>query len=225
VDKNPVYAGQLRVQSIPTVYAFVDGRPVDGFMGALPDSQIKAFMDKLLSAAPLSQVDELLAMAKESLDLGDLGGAAQAYAQVLQEEPDNLTAIGGLARCYLTGGDTERAEEVVAMAPPGARNADLDSVRAALALAASAPSDTSGAEGRLARDPSDHAARFDLAKALAGKGQLQAASDHLLEILTADRDWNEGAAKAELLKIFEAAGPTSDVAKHGRRKMAAILFA
>src|SRR5262249_5065649 len=119
VDKNPVYSGQLRVQSIPTVYAFVDGRPVDGFMGALPDSQIKSFMDKLLASAPANEVDELLAMAKESLDLGDIGGAAQAYAEVLQSEPDNLAAIGGLARCYLTGGDTERAAEVAAMAPAG----------------------------------------------------------------------------------------------------------
>jgi len=224
VDKNPVYSGQLRVQSIPTVYAFVDGKPVDGFMGALPDSQIKAFMDKLLAAAPASEVDELLAMAKESLDLGDLGGAAQAYAEVLQGEPDNLAAIGGLARCYLSGGDTERAAEVAALAPAGAKNADLESVRAALALAAAAPSDTVDAERRLAADAGDHAARLELAMALAGKGKLQAAADHLFTILAADREWNEGAAKAELLKIFEAAGPMSDVARLGRKKMAAILF-
>ena len=225
VDKNPVYAGQLRVQSIPTVYAFADGKPVDGFMGAVPDSQIKAFMEKLLADGPLSEVDELLAMGKESLDLGDAGGAAQAYAQALQLEPDNLAAIGGLARCYLAGGDNERAEEVAAMAPPNAKNADLESVRAALALAAAAPSDTAGSEKRLAADPNDHEARLELAKALAGKGKLQDAADHLLTILERDRDWQEGAAKTELLKIFEAAGPTSDVAKLGRRKMASILFA
>jgi putative thioredoxin len=224
IDKNPVYAGQLRVQSIPTVYAFSGGKPVDGFMGALPDSQIKAFMDKLIGSAPGSEVDELLAMAKESLDLGDTGGAAQAFAQALQLEPDNLAAIGGLARCYLAGGDLERAGEVVEMAPPGAKNADLESVRAALALAAAAPSDTSDAERRLARDPDDHEARLDLAMALAGKGKLQAAADHLLTLLARDRAWREGAARAELLKIFEAAGPTSDVAKQGRKKMAAILF-
>ncbi len=225
VDKNPVYAGQLRVQSIPTVYAFVGGKPVDGFMGALPDSQIKAFMDKLLADAPLSEIDELLLMAKESLDLGDVGVAAQAYAQVLQKEPDNLTAIGGLARCYLAGGDNERATEVAELAPPGAKNADLESVRAALALAAAAPSDTAEADRRLAADPNDHEARLELAQALAGKGNLQAAADHLLTILAQDRDWNEGAAKAELLKVFEAAGPTSDVAKQGRKRMASILFA
>jgi len=224
VDKNPVYAGQLRVQSIPTVYAFADGRPVDAFMGAVPASEIKAFMDKLLAGAPPSETDELLAFAKESLDMHDPGAAAQAYAQVLQAEPDNLAAIGGLARCYLMGGDNERAAEVVAMAPPGAKNVDLDSVRAALALAAAAPSDTSEAEQRLTADPADHAARLELAMALAGKGQLQEAADHLLSILSADRDWNDGAAKAELLKIFEAAGPMSEVARLGRKKMAAILF-
>ena len=224
VDKNPAYAGQLRVQSIPTVYAFADGKPVDVFMGAVPDSKIKAFMDKLLAGAPLSEIDELLAMAKESLDLGDLGGAGQAYAQALQHEPENLAGIGGLARCYLAGGDAERAAEVAAMAPVGAKNADLESVRAALSLAAAAPSDTSEAEQRLAADPDDHEARLDLAKALAGKGKLQEASDHLLTILARDRDWREGAARSELLTVFEAAGPTSDVAKQGRRKMATILF-
>jgi putative thioredoxin len=224
VDKNPVYAGQLRVQSIPTVYAFVDGKPVDGFMGALPDSQVKAFVDKQLGAAPPSEVDELLAMGKESMDLGDMGGAAQAYAQALQLEPENLFAIGGLARCYLADGDLERATEIAAMAPPGAKNPDLESVRAALALAAEAPSDTAEAEKRLAADANDHEARLELAKALAGKGDLQAACDQLLDLLARDRDWNEGAARTELLKVFEAAGPVSDVAKQGRRRMASILF-
>ncbi|MDB5481213.1 MAG: thioredoxin [Caulobacteraceae bacterium] len=224
VDKNPVYAGQLRVQSIPTVYAFSQGRPVDAFMGALPPSEIKAFMDKLLVGAPPSETEELLAFAKESLDLHDPGAAAQAYAQVLQAEPDNLAAIGGLARCYLASGDNERAAEVAAMAPPGAKNADLDSVRAALALAAAAPSDTTDAERRLTADADDHEARLELAMAQAGKGKLQDAADHLLTILTRDRDWKEGAAKAELLKIFEAAGPMSDVARQGRKKLASILF-
>src|SRR5579872_304256 len=144
IAKNPVFAGQLRVQSIPTVYAFVDGRPADGFMGAVPESQVKAFIDRLVQAGggAGSEIDDLLAMAKESLELGDTGGAAQAYAQALQAEPENLTAIGGLARCYLTGGDTERAAEVAAMAPADAKNADLESVRAALALAESAPTET-----------------------------------------------------------------------------------
>lgn len=224
VDKNPVYAGQLRVQSIPTVYAIANGKIVDNFTGALPDSQVKSFVDRLIGGTPPSEVEELLAMGKDSLDLGDIGGAAQAYAQALEFEPDNLAAIGGLARCYLLGGDHERAAEVAALAPAGAKNADLESVRAALALAAAAPSDTADAENRLAADADDHEARLELARALAGKGDLQGASDQLLDLLRRDRDWNEGAARAELLKVFEAAGPTSDVAKQGRRKMASILF-
>jgi putative thioredoxin len=224
IDKNPVFAGQLRVQSVPTVYAFSGGRPVDGFMGAVPESQLKAFMDKLIGAAPLSEAEELLAFAKEAQEAGDMAGAAQAFAEVLQAEPDNLTAIGGLARCYLAGGDVERAREVADMAPAGAKNADLESVRAALTLAASAPAETSGAETRLAADPDDHQARLDLAKALAGKGKLQAAADHLLDLLARDREWNDGAAKKELLTVFEAAGPASEIARLGRKKMAAILF-
>jgi putative thioredoxin len=223
IDRNPVFAGQLRVQSIPTVYAFSQGRPVDGFMGAVPESQIKAFIDKL-AGPQVSEADELLAIAREALEAGDTAGAAQAYGELLQIEPDNLAAIGGLARCYLTAGDVERAREVADMAPAGAKNADLESVRAALALAQSAPTETFDAERRLNADPGDHQARLELAKALAGRGQLQAAADHLLEILRRDRDWNDGAARSELLTIFEAAGPASDVAKQGRRKMASILF-
>jgi putative thioredoxin len=226
IDRNPVYAGQLRVQSIPTVYAFVDGRPVDGFMGAVPESQIKAFIDRLAQAGggAGSEIDELLAVAKEALELGDTGGAAQAYAQVLQVEPDNLAAIGGLARCYLAGGDVERAAEVAAMAPADVKNADLESVRAALALAEAAPSETAEFEARLARDADDHDARLELAKALAGRGQLKEASDQLFAIIERDRDWNDGAARKQLLTVFEAAGFGSDVAKQGRRRLSALLF-
>ena len=224
IDKNPSFAGQLRVQSVPTVYAFVDGKPVDGFQGAVPESQVKTFVDRLSAAAPASEIDEFLAMAKESLDVGDVGGAAQGFAQALQLDPDNLVAIGGLARCYLVGDDLERAAEVAAMAPAGARNADLESVRAALILAAAAPSDTAQAEARLKADPGDHEARLDLAKALAAKGKFDGAADHLLDLIERDRDWNDGAARAQLLTVFEAAGPMSDVAKQGRRRLSSILF-
>jgi len=226
IDKHPVFAGQLRVQSIPTVYAFVDGRPADGFMGAVPESQIKTFVDRLIQAGggAASEIDELLAMAKESLDLGDTGGAAQAYAQALQAEPDNLAAIGGLARCYLAGGDIERAAEVAAMAPPDARNADLESVRAALALAEGAPAETGEFEQRIAGDPNDHEARIELAKALAARGQFMDAADQLLASIERDREWNEAAARKQLLTVFEAAGHGSDVAKHGRRRLSSILF-
>ena len=227
IDKHPVYAGQLRVQSIPTVYAFVDGRPVDGFQGAVPESQIKAFIDRLVAKAGgpgVSETDDLLSLAKESIELGDLGGAAQAYAQVLQLEPENLTAIGGLARCYLDGGDLERASEVVAMAPAGAKNAEIESVRAALALALAAPSETAEFETRLAANADDHAARLELAKALAGSGDFGGAIDQLLVIIEKDRDWNEEAARKQLLVVFEAAGLMSDVTKAGRKRLSTILF-
>ena len=225
VDKNPVFAGQLRVQSIPTVYAFVDGKPVDAFIGAKPESELKSFVDKLLAFAPASETDEILAYAKEALDAGDTGGAAQAYAEALQVEPENLVAIGGLARCYLAGGDLERAGEVAAMAPANAKNADLESVRAALALAAAAPADASGAEAKIATNPDDHEARFDYAKSLAAGGKLREAADQLLDLIARDREWNDGAARAQLLTVFEAAGPMSDVAKQGRKRLSSILFA
>ena len=224
IDRNPVFAGQLRVQSVPTVYAFSGGKPVDGFMGAVPESQLKAFIDRLIGPGGNSEIDELLALARESLDLGDIGGAAQAFAQVMQAEPENLAAIGGLARCYLAGGDPERAGEIADMAPADAKNADLESVRAALALAAAAPSETSEFERRLASNADDHEARFELAKALAGKGALSDAIDQLLDLIGRDRDWNEGAARSQLLTVFEAAGQTSDLTRQGRRRLSAILF-
>ena len=224
IDRNPVFAGQLRVQSVPTVYAFSGGKPVDGFMGAVPESQLKAFIDRLIGPAGQSETDELLALARESLELGDIGGAAQAFAQVMQLEPENLAAIGGLARCYLAGGDPERAAEIAAMAPADARNADLESVRAALLLAAAAPSETAEFERRLASNADDHEARFELAKALAGKGALSEAVDQLLELIARDRDWNEGAARSQLLTVFEASGQTSDLTRQGRRRLSSILF-
>ncbi len=226
IDKNPAYAGQLRVQSIPAVFAFVDGRPVDGFMGALPDSQVKDFVAKIakLGGGGVSPVDELLAMAKESLELGDMGGAAQAYAQVLQADPANVRALGGMAKVYLAAGDHDRAREFLDLAPPGARDADLDSVRAALTLADEAPSETDAFEARLTANPNDHEARFEIAKALAGRGRHEEAVDHLLYIVDKDREWNDGAARKQALIIFEAAGHSSEVARHGRRKLSAILF-
>ena len=224
IDKNPAFAEQLRVQSIPAVFAFFGGRPVDGFMGALPDSQVKAFVDKLAAMAPADGVGEMLDMAKAALEAGDLPLAAQGFAQVLQAEPDNVKALGGLARCYMTGGEPDRAREILDMAPADAKDADLDSVRAALNLAAEAPSDTSAFETRLAADPDDHEARLALAKALAGHGRMDAAADHLLQIIERDRNWNDDAARKQLLTIFEAAGPSSEVARSGRKRLSAILF-
>ena len=226
VDANPAYAGQLRVQSIPTVYAFVDGKPVDGFQGAVPESQLKAFIEKLSGGPGInSDVEQLLSLGAESLSLSDLGGAAQAYAQVLTLEPENETAIAGMARVYLADGDADQARQTLAMAAPDSKNADVISLRAQLSLASTAPTGEADAlQARLAADPSDHQARYDLSLAQAASGDFKGAVDSLLTIVAADREWNDQAARKQLLTIFEAAGPMSDVAKQGRRKLSALLF-
>lgn len=224
VDKNPAYAGQLRVQSIPTVYAFVNGQPVDGFQGALPESQVRQFVERLAGPPPVGAIDEVLALAKESVDLGDVGGAAQAYAQALQMDPTNVKAIGGLARIYVAQGDLEQAAEIAALAPADAKDPDLEAVRASLTLAEGATSETAPLEAAVAADPDDHQARFDLAGAYAGQGRHEEASSLLLDIIAADRTWNEEAARKQLLVVFEAAGLTSDVTKAGRRRLSSILF-
>ena len=163
VDANPAYAGQLRVQSIPTVYAFVNGQPVDGFQGAIPDSQIKAFIDKLTGGEGVNtDVEQLLSLGEESLGLSDLGGAAQAFAHVLTMEPDNQKAIAGMARVYLAEGDAEQAAQTIAMAPADSTEPTVQAVRAQLSLASAAPTGaTAELEARLAANKNDHEARFD----------------------------------------------------------------
>ena len=227
VDANPAYAGQLRVQSIPTVYAFVNGQPVDGFQGAIPDSQIKAFIDKLTGGAGVNtDIEQLLSLGEESLSLNDLGGAAQAFAHVLTMEPDNPKAIAGMARVYLAEGDAEQARQTIAMAPADSTDPMVQSVRAQLALAASAPTGANAdLEAKIAADPNDHQARYDLSLALASTGDLNGAVDQLLAIVKADREWNDQAARKQLLTVFEAAGAASEVARDGRRRLSSILFA
>ena len=227
VDANPAYAGQLRVQSIPTVYAFVNGQPVDGFQGAVPDSQIKAFIDKLTGGSGVNtDVEQLLSLGEESLSLNDLGGAAQAFAHVLTMEPDNQKAIAGMARVYLAEGDAEQARQTIAMAPADSTDPTVQSVRAQLTLAAAAPTGANAElEARIAADPNDHQARYDLSLALASAGDLNGAVDQLLAIVKADREWNDQAARKQLLTVFEAAGATSEVARDGRRRLSSILFA
>lgn len=227
IDKNPAYAGQLRVQSIPTVFAFKDGQPVNAFQGALPESEVARFIASLTGeAAGPSDIDRLLELGQESLSLNDLGGAAQAFAQVLTLEPDNQPGIAGLALVYLADGDSDQARQTIAMAPADSKDPAVVSVRAQLALASSTPSaDTSALEAQLAADPGNHQARFDLAQSLAGGGDLKGAVDQLLTIVQADRDWNDQAARKQLLTIFDAAGANSDIARDGRRRLSSILFA
>ncbi len=224
IDKHPQFAGQLRVQSIPAVFAFSGGRPVDGFTGAVPESQIKSFVERLAAQAPGDEVDELLALGKTCLDAADFGGAAQAYAQILQVDPHDVRALGGMARLYLETGDLERAREIVGMVAPDVRDPQIDQVKAALALADAAPSDLAGFEARLVADPADHEARLDLARALAGQGHWGLAIDNLLTLIAADPTWNEEAARKQLLTVFEAAGPASELSRQGRRRLSAILF-
>lgn len=227
IDEYPGVAGQLGVRSIPAVYAFNQGRPVDGFMGAIPESQIKLFVDRLAGASVAEDIEPLLDQAAESLKLGDVGGAAQSYAAALQIDPANTKAIAGMARVYLQAGDAEQARAILDMAPPEkANDADIAGVRAALEFASSAESagDAGELNRKVAANPDDLQARFELAEALSARGDFEGASDHLLAIIAKNRDWNDGAARQQLLKIFEAAGPASDVAKQGRRKLSAILF-
>ena len=227
IDENPGVAGQLGVRSIPAVYAFDQGRPVDGFMGAIPESQIKLFVDRLAGADMTAEIEPLLEQAAESLKLGDIGGAAQAFTAVLQLDQTNVKAIAGMARLAISTGDLADAEEILSLAPPEkANDPEIAGVRAALELAGKAgeAGDNDELGAKVAADPNDHQARFEYAEALSARGDLEGASEQLLTIIEKNREWNEGAARAQLLKIFEAAGPMSDVTKNGRRKLSAILF-
>ncbi len=227
IDDNPAIAGQLGVRSIPAVFAFDKGRPVDGFMGAVPDSQIKLFIDRLAGAGDADEIGELLAQAQESLKLGDLGGAAQGFATALQIDPANAKAIAGLARCYLASGEPDEARATLTMAPDDKKNdPDIAGVRAALELAAEAADagDPRALAAKVAANANDVETRYQLARALAARGDLEAAVDHLLTIIEKDRAWNDEAARKHLIKIFDAAGGGSDIAKQGRRRLSAILF-
>lgn len=228
IDEHPGVAGQLGVQSIPAVYAFDQGRPVDGFMGVIPESQIKQFVGRLAGASVEEDVEALLTQAQESLGLGDIGGAAQSFAAALSVDPANAKAIAGMARLYLQQGDAEQARAILDMAPPEKQNdAAIAGVRAALELAGN--TEAAGASDELAQkvaaNPADLQARFDYAEALSARGDLEGAADQLLSIIEQNREWNEEAARKQLLKVFEAAGLTSDIAKQGRRRLSAILFA
>ncbi len=232
VDENQELAAQMRIQSIPAVYAFKNGRPVDGFVGALPESQIKAFVQRLSAGgakAGPSPVEKAIEMAKEAQAAGDHGRAANIFTQVLQHEPDNVEAIAGLARAYLARNDLERAKATLDKAPKeAATHAEVTAARAALELAESGAK-AKGAVGelkaRIERDPKDFEARYELASALFAAGEREAGIDELLEIIRKNRAWNEEAARKQLLKFFEAMGPTDPLTVASRRRLSSILFA
>jgi putative thioredoxin len=226
IDENPGFAGQLRVQSIPAVFAFSGGKPVDGFMGAQPESQIKAFIDRLVGDVP-DGIEDLLAAGAESLSLGDIGGAAQSYAQAASLDPENAGALAGLARCYILGGQMDQARELIAAIPKDkTKDPAVISVVAQLALAdvAEQAGDPTGLQAQTAANPDDLQAWYDLALAYINEGELGPASKALLEIISRDRTWNGDAARKQLLTLFDAAGPGSEVARNGRRRLSAILF-
>ena len=228
IDENPQIAQAFRIQSIPAVYAFSQGKPVDGFTGALPESQIKSFVGRLAGESGPSPVDQALERAKEALEQKDYGAASALFGQVLQHEPGNPDAVAGLARCFVAAREPERAREVLdQVGEEHADHAEIAGARAALALAEQASgsaADSAGLEARLAENENDHQARFDLAMALYGAGQREAAVEHLLEILRRDRAWNEEAARKQLVTLFEAFGPTDPLTVATRRKLSSLLF-
>jgi putative thioredoxin len=227
IDENKRIAAQLRIQSIPAVYAFRNGQPVDGFVGAMKESEIREFIKRLSGDTGPSPVDELLALAAEAFNAGDLGTAAQAYARILGEEPQNPDALGGIARCYLASGDIDRARQTLQLVPPEHLNHEaIATVAAQIRLRDQAPADDNLSElkARVEASPSNLQARFDLAAALAGAGNAEAAIDEYLEILRRDRNWNDGAARQQLLNLFEALGAADPVVKSGRRKLSNLLF-
>jgi len=228
VDQNQRLAQQMRVQSIPAVFAFVGGQPVDGFMGAQSPAQIKAFIDRLIAmSGGNAGLEQALGLAEEMLGEGAAADAAQTFAAILAEEDGNVQAIAGLARAHLALGEVERAREILALAPAGkAGDAAILAARAQIDLAEMSAGAGETAELRAAveRNPEDLQARFDLAMALVAEGDNAAAVEALLELFRRDREWNEGAAKAQLFKIFDSLGPKSEEAQRGRRRLSSMIF-
>ena len=227
VDENQQLAAQLRVQSIPAVFAFKDGRPVDGFVGALPESQIKAFVERLAGEIGPSPVEEAVAQARALLEGGDTAPAARLFGEALKAEPGNPDAAAGLARCHLESDDPERARQTLSVVAPEHRNhAEVRGVEAALKLAENAADtgDVRELRARLDADPADHRARFELSEALIAAGRREEAVNELLELVRRDRNWNDEAARKQLVTLFEAFGPTDELTVGGRRRLSSLLF-
>lgn len=228
IDENQALAGQLGIQSIPAVFAFKDGRPVDGFLGAQPESQVRTFVEKLGGVPGGSETEALLAEARDALAGDDIAAAARAFAGVLQRDAQNADAIGGLAHCYIKLGDLDQARTTLALAGPDlAGKAPIASARSALELAEQAGAkagELPALRARVEAEPNDHQARLDLALALAATGDREGAVDTLIESLRRDRKWNEEAARKQLVTFFEAWGPTDEHTVAGRRRLSSILF-
>ncbi len=232
IDKNQMLAAQLRIQSIPTVYAFHRGRPVDAFQGAIPDSEIKAFIGRLSAlvegdGTAGADLGAHLDAADTAFNSGDVAGAADVYGHIAEADPANVRALAGLARCHVALKDFDQARAIIAMIPAEKQTeANVSSVKAAIELAAGEKDAGDAAElaARVERNPLDLQARFDLAGALVGAGDMDGAVDALLEIVARNRAWNEEAARKKLLTIFEALGPAHAATARGRRRLSSILF-
>ena len=229
-DQNQAIAAQLRIQSVPTVYAFYQGQPLDGFQGALPQSQIKAFIEKTVQAAGGDMsggLDEAIEQAEQMLDAGEVADAAQVFAAILEEDPAQPRAIAGLANAYMALGETAQAKAVLDAAPEQvAEAAEISAVRARIDLteASAGAGELDTLQAAVEAAPDDHQARFDLALAQIGAGENDAAIDRLLEIFRRDRDWNDDAARQQLFKLFDAMGPKDPATAKGRRRLSSMIF-
>jgi putative thioredoxin len=227
IDKNPEIPGQMGIQSIPAVIAFVNGQPADGFMGALPEGQVTQFLERLTKGAIGGEEKDMLTAAEAAVAANDFAGAADLYAKVLAADSDNVAAMAGLARCYVATGSIEQAKKTLAMVPEAKRNdAAVAAAQAALDLAEQAKSvgPLNELEAKVNANPADHQARFDLAVALNAAGKRTEAAQHLLDIVKRDRKWNDDAARKQLVQFFEAWGPADDATLAGRKKLSSILF-
>jgi putative thioredoxin len=228
IDDHPAIPGQMGIQSIPAVIAFVNGQPADGFMGALPESQVVAFLERLTKDRIGGEAQDLLKAADAALAEGDAAGAAEMYAQLLAEDNTNVPALGGLARAYVETGALEQARQTLALVPEAKQNDSVvAAARAALEIAEQAktlgPIDE--LEQKVAANPLDHQARFDLALALNGKGRRADALEQLIAIVKRDRKWNDDGARKQLVQFFDAWGPTDEATIDGRKRLSSILFA
>jgi putative thioredoxin len=228
IDEHPAIPGQMGIQSIPAVIAFVNGQPADGFMGALAESQVVAFLERLTKDRIGGEAQDLLKSADAALADGDAAGAAELYAQLLAEDGTNVPALAGLARCYVETGALDQAKQTLAMVPEAKRNeGPVAAARAALELAEQAKTlgPLTELEQKVAANPLDHQARFDLAVALNGKGKRMEALENLISIVKRDRKWNDDGARKQLVQFFDAWGPTDEATVEGRKRLSSILFA
>jgi putative thioredoxin len=231
IDEHPPIfqqiAQQMGIQSIPAVLAFVNGQPIDGFLGALPEKQITEFVERLIKDRIGGEEKDALAAADAAFAAKDYAGAAELYAHVLQQDANSIAALAGLARCYVGTGNIEQAKKTLGMVPEAKQNdTAVAAARAAIELAEQTKNlgPLADLEAKVAADPKDYQARFDLALALNAKGNREGAIDQLIEIVKRDRKWNDDGARKQLVQLFDAWGPTDEATVNGRKRLSSVLF-